>query len=508
MADRGVYTQAMGRSGDSLASRNDAHMAANVSAPGERRSCSADGIVAGLFSVILALYFGLVPLGQWQADEYDYFGRLRDGVGRAFSARMTWSPRPLSETVYLAYGLLANQLHRPLTGGFLSLLWVGFLACACATALTLDNSERRLPVLLTGLGLAAAFVTSGPLFQVFYWPAGSAAYLTTLAATLPLFLQVLHRGPSSGGGPWLCGLCLLFAALSSEMGAMLALCFTGLEAVSLLMGRGLRGRSITWWLVPGVAAVAVLVWAATHRLPVSESAFSVSSAALHNPLQSATAAGGRLVLEIVGWSSGVRHAWSVVANLISRLALAVGIALLCPNHRAQSQTAGSLRRLMVLCAALLAACFASLFASYLHFGGPGGERYETLRRCWIVMAYAAAITVFGASRLQRWQPRMARCFAPALLLLGVLLPWHLSPLVHEYAAYNEVRRATEQTFQSGYQQGKEMVFVNPPVGGVITPATLAPGKYTPDSQASEFNYAGYILRYFGKQKLIVSPSTP
>lgn len=498
----------MARSGDSIASRTDDRVGTSASAPDERRSCSTEGIVAGLFVVILALYFGLVPLGQWQADEYDYFGQLRGGIGQAFAVRMTWSPRPLSETLYLAYGQLANHLHQPLTGEFLGLLWVGFLICACATALTPGTSERRLPGLLTGLGLAAAFVTSSPLFQVFYWPAGAAAYLTTLAATLLLFVRVLYGGPSPLAGRWLCGLCLSVAALSSEMGAMLAGCFAGLQIIELLTGRQGHEKDVAWWLLPGVAALAVLLWAATHRLPVMESAFSVSSAALHNPLQSAAAALGRLALEIFGWSSGAKHVWSAVASFLSRLALAVGVAMLCPNSQAQREQGGHRRRLLVLCAALLAACFASLFASYLHFGGPGGERYETLRRCWILMAYVAAISV-GATRLRRWQPRAQRRFAPLLLLIGVLLPWHVSPLMREYTVYRQFRAATEQTFQSGYRQGSEqMVFVNPQPGGVITPATLAPGTYTPDSQASGFNYAGYILRYFGKQTLIISPPPP
>lgn len=81
--------------------------------------------------------------------------------------------------------------------------------------------------------------------------------------------------------------------------------------------------------------------------------------------------------------------------------------------------------------------------------------------------------------------------------------------MREYAAYTRVREAIEQTFQLGYQQSSEqMVFINPPPGGVITPAALAPGTYACRSQASEFNYAGYVLTYFGKQVLIVPPAEP
>src|SRR5581483_2014286 len=143
---------------------------ANLSAP-PPSSQILEWLAVAIAGVTFALYFGLAPLGQWQADEYDYFTRLRQGAGEAFATRLRWSPRPLGESIYLAYGLLANSFHRPLTGWFLGLLWVGFAVCACATTFTSRNHQRR--VLLVGLGLAAAFLTSGPLFQVFYWPAGA-----------------------------------------------------------------------------------------------------------------------------------------------------------------------------------------------------------------------------------------------------------------------------------------------------------------------------------------------
>jgi hypothetical protein len=500
----------MGRSGDSLASKLDIGEAATANPPGDRPPGWLQRFATGLFAAVLAIYFGLVRLGQWQADEYDYFSRLREGAGQAFATRIRWSPRPLGELLYLVYGLVANRLRQPLTGWFLGLLWIGFLICACATAWGTGKSERRLSALLAGLALAAAFLTSGPLFQVFYWPAGAVAYLTTLAATLLLSLQIFYGRLSSSRGRWICGGCLLVAALSSEIGAILAVCFAGLQAAGLLFWRERRERAVTWWLLPGAAAVGVLLWAATHRLPVSESAFITTTTALHNPLQSAAVAGGQLVLEILGWSSGAKRASSAIVSLIARLALAAGVALLWPrpDHQSQSEPASHRHRLLMLGTAFLVACFASLFASYLHFGNAGGERYETLRRCWMVMAYVAVVTAFGAARLQSRQPR-ARQLAPALLLVGVLLPWHVSPLLREYAAYARVRQAIEQTFQSGYQQGSEqMVLVNPPPGGVITPAILAPRSYSRTSQAPEFNYAGYILTYFGKQVLVVPAAEP
>ena len=133
----------MGRPGDSLASKTDIGVVATANAPGDRQARWMDRIAIGLFAAVIALYFGLVPLGQWQADEYDYFSRLREGVGRAFATRIRWSPRPLGEAIYLLYGLVANRFHQPLTGWFLGMLWIGFLICACGTAWAAGKSERR-----------------------------------------------------------------------------------------------------------------------------------------------------------------------------------------------------------------------------------------------------------------------------------------------------------------------------------------------------------------------------
>ena len=58
-------------------------------------------------------YLGLVPLGHWQADEYQTFGSLQDSVYDFVRWRVSsWSPRPLSEIFIYAYGRLVQAtLH-------------------------------------------------------------------------------------------------------------------------------------------------------------------------------------------------------------------------------------------------------------------------------------------------------------------------------------------------------------------------------------------------------------
>jgi hypothetical protein len=89
------------------------------------------------------------------------------------------------------------------------------------------------------------------------------------------------------------------------------------------------------------------------------------------------------------------------------------------------------------------------------------------------------------------------------------MPWHVSPLVRQYATYKNVACTTARNFESGLQPGtREMTYVLPPVQGVITPLELEPGVYTRSAQGSGFNeaYAQYMLEYFGKQSLAVVPN--
>jgi len=502
----------MSRSGRSLAANSgDREQVRSRTTPNAKGARPLEWAGAGVFLAILTLYLGLIPLGQWQADEYDYFGRLKTGAWQAFIERLNWSPRPIGEMLYLGYGLLANQFRRPLTGWFLGLLWAGFLLCAALTALTTTDRARRLPTLMIGLMLAAACLTSGALSQVFYWPAGAVAYLTTLSATLLVSLQVLDGRLSYRTGQTICCLALLVAALSSEMGAIFTACFALFYAAKTVK-RWTRASSdhmqTSWWLLPGAASLLVLLWVVTHRLPVSETEFALQSPALHNPLQSAASAATKLVLEIAGWSSGMKHPASAVVNVMARLCLAAGVAVLWRSSRTQptSKELSPSRTLLPFVAVLLAACFLSLFASYLHFGDAGGQRYETLRRGWILMAYVALTVSFGAALPRRRRKGLE--LTPILLLAGVLLPWHVSPLVRQYSRYGDVLDAVKQTFESGYAPGEEMIFVVPASGGVITPATLASGTYTGTSQTPGSDYARYILRYFGKERLVVLGAEP
>ena len=152
-------------------------------------------------------------------------------------------------------------------------------------------------------------------------------------------------------------------------------------------------------------------------------AFTVGSPQLHHPWSSSIAAGRSLALELVGLGSNPLHKWSAVPVVLSRLLIAAGVGLLWASSRArhQHQDDGTRRQIIVIGAAFLIASLASLFGAYVHFGSAAGERYETLRRCWILMTYAAiAALIVQSGPNSRISQRKASPVGPVLLIAGVL----------------------------------------------------------------------------------------
>ena len=192
---------------------------------------------------------------------------------------------------------------------------------------------------------------------------------------------------------------------------------------------------------------------------------------------------------------------------MSKLTLAAGIALLwLREHRLDRCIR---RQLLILTLSFLCAGFLALAVSYAHFGTPGGERYETLRRCWILMSFiAAAVVVLGSKGYSGMRQRLSKSsLGPVLILTGIAMSWHLTPLVRQYSVYGEVVDAVRQTFQSGLEPGShQMTYITAPLAGVITPATIPPGIYMRTSPATDYDYAAYVLSYFNKDVLVVRSS--
>ena len=462
------------------------------------------GLSTCIFAAVLLAHFGLIGIGQWQADEYGDFARSAHRLA-AFLDRLTWSPRPLSEAVLAAYGRMTLHFQQPLTAAFLGVLWIGFFLSGLA--IFIDNKEdrhERAAIGLTGLALMAAFLTTNRLTEVFYWPVGAAAYLPTLSASLYLFLSVARGALGNSAGRLRCGIALLCAALCSETGAFLAISCAVVAAISTAVGKAHRAqgrvaRPLGWVLWPAVPAMLVLLVARLYRFRLYENRLSESSATFGHPAASATAALSELVTALLGPG---KHGL-IVFNLefLSVALLALGVGLLWstrgpfpPTHRDD---------LLGLALALLLGGFLTLAASHLHLGAEAGERHVVIARCWVKLAAASAmIVVLSLPRFQRLRRLSLPLAAAAVCLLGgVLVSWHVKPLLREYSAYGTIRSTIKANFQSGFTPGGDTIeWVLPPNRGVITPATIAPATYNRDSASG---YPAYILFYFDKKSIVV-----
>ncbi len=472
-------------------------------------------MLGGLYlAAVVMSYLGLIGLGQWQADEYDDFWRVAQHGWRAVAERLRWSPRPLSELVFFGYGWLVNRSHQPLIVPFLAILWAGFLAAGLITFWQdrQAGKDSASPNLLVALALMACFLTGGHLMEVFYWPAGAAAYLPTLSATLLLFLQVARGRLQARSGRRLCGFCLLIAACSSEAGATFVLAYAVVQAV-LLAATALRRRErgssdslVVWWLAPAVVSSSVLTWVQLNRFHVQERPAGTVSSAFGRPLPSLVAGVHELAREGLGLTMH-SHSWfGLGPRLPAMVILALGAGLCWRRFGPLPKLVS--RQVMVVVAALLMASICIVAAAELHFGAVCCARHEALRRCWMVMSAAGiGIVALSGRPLDRTRFRVGilNAAAPVLLSAAVIMGWHIGELVDTYRIYGALRRGTEENFQSGFRPGSSaMEFLLPPDHGLILGAQAEPGTYSASSAGSD--YISYVLCYFGKQTAVVRSS--
>lgn len=479
------------------------------------RTRIGDYVAICMLALIVMAYLGLTPLGQWQADEYAYFSQFAHGFWNALLMRLRWSPRPLSELIYGGYGVLTIHVQKPLTGGFLGLLWAGFLASSLIWAFH-PRSERKASTtqtLLCGLVLVGGFLVAGPSFEVFYWPAGAVAYLPTLTGTTLLFLLILEGALATMCGRRKCCFCLLLIGMSSEMGATLVACFSILQAaetVSIYFSEQQRSFDVAelyWWILPAGVAGSVLLSLYFHRAQVSEP-FSVISPSLHHPMLGARAAVQRIAFENIGFESGTQRWTTALARLLSKVLVAIGFAVIW--SQAFSANKSIRRQLIGLTVVFVAASFLAVAASYSHLGAlPAGGRYQTLCRSWFLMGLISiAVVLLTSRRFQSIRQLLTQWnVGPLFLVIGVLMVWHVRPLIRQYSVYGSVERTIIQNFRSGLQRdSRQMTFVQVPNRGVILAATIAPGTYIQAEPSSNYDsvYATSVLSYFDKDLLIVS----
>ena len=461
---------------------------------------------ACFFTAVILLYAGFIGISNWAADEYDDFGRLaREGWHEVWY-RLRWSPRPISEPLFLFYGWTVNQLRRPLITPFLGFLWCVFLFAGLWTYWQAGRERRphrewATPELLLCLALMASFVSGGSMTEVFYWPAGAVNCLLTLAATLLLFLQTIHGRLATPSGRRIAGACLMVAACSNEMGASLVLVY----AVVQVSARAARWRTsasrgpVTWWLAPAIVAGLVIVGLQAFRMGVTERPVARAG---ENGLGSLVMLGLRaLSSEVLGLSFRPDGRIILSGRLLSEVLIALGIALCWSRLRKSSREVGW--DTAVLAVALLLSTVLTIAASEVKFHAVCCSRHETMRRCWILMCLAGvAIAIFGPRWLEGLRQRSAILLASLLLCMGVIVAWHVKPELGEYRNYAATYHALHENFRSGFNpHDNRMTFLLLPPGGIIYQQQVPPGVYHRDQPGPA--YVQYVLRFFNKQTMVV-----
>ena len=458
----------------------------------EVHSLRAEPWAAILLACVILAYAGLLRRSHWQGDEYIVFAFER-AFGWAFLKHwyLGWSPRLVSDLLYAAYGAAMLVMHRPLAGTCMALLWGGLLLTCLLPAL--PKRPDRPTRLVAGLAIFALSLTGHDVAEVFYWPAGGLSYLPTLAGAIWLFWCLAD---GLGGRTWQAALSLILISGSSEVGAFLALtiCFC------IVAWNGRRYAKGQAWLAPGTALAVLDLALVLHGRVGKEGGPGTDHAVAGHALASLMAALPMFAREIVvpdseaidqaGW------VWSLAARFL----------VLVAARWSFSDAAGKSRSLLLpFSGALLLACLASLASAYHEFGALCCQRHDTMRACFITLAYAAIGAWSAGWRKPVFAHHLAALAWPAavLILFVPRFPW----IIEDWQTASQAVTARAQTWASGFGPGDDMIYTNPPRGHIAGTDGIPPGHY--DRADKKLAWYGLgILDFFGKKTVTILPPGP
>ena len=428
-----------------------------------------------LAATILLLHVALLPEAYWQGDDFLCAAFARDFRARfLWIARIgRWSPRPFSEILFYGFLRTAETLRQPVTVPFLALLWSMLVA---STMATLRHAGARSVRVLIGLATCCMFLLGHPVAEMFYWPAGAVAYLSTLAATsLALFLLVDGRADGPRGA-FAVSASLVVCAASSESGALAAV------PLALALAAAWPDRRRAPLLLAPLLVTGFVVWTlATHRLGSTVG----QAAPLRHLLRSLRPTPLALLDDI-------RSSWA------ARLLLALGVRWCWPlvgRSRAPHPA------LPVFAAALAAGAAATISAALFQGGDLCCERQDTLRQGWVILAIVA-LAVWST----RWavRPRLTR-LGPAVLLAACLtgVAPRLSGFIGDFRSMPAIVAANHANWRAGREPGTSaMLFRLPPRAAIAGAPILPPGHYAEPADNAWFAHG--IMAFFGKRSLVIA----
>ncbi|MGH7212617.1 MAG: hypothetical protein ACREF1_14285, partial [Acetobacteraceae bacterium] len=470
-----------------------------------RRGALAPGLLLGLCCIVILAHLTLIPDARWTSDEFKLLARVPDST---YLARILgWSPRPFSEAFLIVYQQAVWTLRRPLVTPVLAVLWLLLLSAPMSAGLLCKGRERRaFGAVFDACALLAVCLLAAKPGEMFYWPAGAAAYLPSLAAMLYVSVMAARvegwsRVPASplalrvGLLVW-----LLIGAASSEVGAAFALLLGALSCLT----SGRRGWAAGWaWLPPMLLAVlALLIF--DHYRGNGTDVMAPHSATLGHFATSFVASVPSYLAEFAHgeWVDG--GAGVVLLCLGTRLLLLVGFRPVGNPAGRKSPAARAADLAPIL--ALLGAGFVSVLAAYLKFGLVCCERHQTMRQDIFVLAlYNVAVLMPLAPAARRARRFGNVALAAALVVLMVM---RYPEWLHDLGIVPEVTAAKTETWRSGLSAGREMTYYVGPQpqvagGGWFPPA----GRYVLTAQgtvrAADGGEIAAVAKFFGKRALDV-----
>ena len=458
--------------------------------------------------VTIALHFGLVDLGQWTNDEFAIIASYRDKPWTAFCDRvMRWSPRPISEVLIWIYACLVNLTHKPFIGIFLGSLWLMLLSTPLIAfwqvrmRFSADSRRPSLYFSIFSCLLIALFLLEHSPGELFYWPVGAAAYLTTLSAVTLCFFQLACNLTEHYGGRMIAALSLIFAAGSSETGAFFALVFGCLSLIGMSVDQFVSAvyqRKFFWHLIPAIFAIGLFGLLLHNRGRTQEALFP--NPEYHNIYLSLKAALGQIPKEYL--VSGHRLSTrGIILGLILKACffLAVRYCWLSSGI-----TVPRRQGLIIFALSVVATTYFSMAASYYGYGLLTTPWHEELRQC-MVMLVVATVGLLSCHYQPRIRNKRRVEWLGGLFVLStviLLVPQRCTALIHDYRNYPVCIGNRNKSWASGLSHGNTMIWFSPPQGQVANTLIFLPGTY--DSESKNADYV-HIMHFFNKSVLEIRP---
>jgi len=458
---------------------------------------------------MIALHFGLVNLGQWAIDEFLVINTYRDKGWTAFVDRLIgWSPRPISEVLIWAYACLVNWIHKPLIGVFLGSLWLTLISAPLISFLqirkTFFSEARGSLVFLSVFAFApiALFLLGHSPGELFYWPVGAAAYLTTLSAITLCFLQLAFNLTEYHVGRVITSSSLILAAGSSETGAFFAVVFSCLFLTGMSVDAfraSFFQRKILWCLVPALIGIGIFGLLMQNRVRSQEAAFA--TAEYHSLYLSLKAALGESLKEylVAGQRLSTR---SILLGLLLKACFFLGIrycwlssGIKVPRRQV----------LLVFALSIIATTYFSVAASYYGYGGSTNDRHHELRQCLVILLIAtvALLSCHYHAPICDMQKLEWLGTIFVFITLVLVVPRRFSALMHDYRNYSVCIENRNNSWNSGLSDAKTMIWLSAPQGKVASKYVIVPGMYNLNSKSPACVVP--MMHFFQKEGLEIRP---